>query len=235
MTAGGECWRAILAAATAAEAGTPSPRGLCVACVEVLAVAGVGITLMDPAAAAAAYASDVVTNRLEELQFALGEGPSVDAYTTGAPVAEPDLGAIGVGRWVGFCPAAVTAGFGAVFSFPMHVGAARIGTLTVYRVETMLGEDLYAAVFVVAEMITRLILAWQSDAPDGMLAAELDADGLYQAVVHQASGMISVQADVGVGEALALLRARSFASSRTVAHVAADVVARRIRFDDRAA
>jgi len=53
-----------------------------------------------------------------------------------------------------------------------------------------------------------------------------------RAVVHQAAGMISVQLDVDVAEALLRLRARAYALDRPMADVAADVVARRLRFDN---
>jgi hypothetical protein len=44
--------------------------------------------------------------------------------------------------------------------------------------------------------------------------------------------MISEQLHIDVGDALDLLRARSFASSRPAGGVAADIVARRICFDN---
>ena len=45
--------------------------------------------------------------------------------------------------------------------------------------------------------------------------------------------MVSVQLDVGVGEALVRLRGYAFANNRPLAEVAEDVVSRRLRFDDR--
>ncbi|MBV8992163.1 MAG: ANTAR domain-containing protein, partial [Pseudonocardiales bacterium] len=51
------------------------------------------------------------------------------------------------------------------------------------------------------------------------------------AEVHQATGMISVQLGISVGEAFARLRARAFADDRLLSELATDVVARRIRFD----
>jgi hypothetical protein len=232
MTTGPQRWRRILAVAEAGDGGA-APSGLCVACVEVLGITGVGITLLDPAKAAAGYASDQATQGLEELQFALGEGPTVDAYTAGRPVVEPDLAAGPPGRWVDFGRSALAAGIGGVFAFPLQIGAARVGTITLYRARPgMLDDDRYADTLVAADMVTRLILGWQADAPRGLLASELGHDGVYLSVVHQATGMVSVQLDVGVGEALARLRARSFATAQTVAQVAADIVARRTRFDD---
>jgi hypothetical protein len=210
-----------------------SPSALCAACAAAFDVAGVAITLMDPAAAAGGYASDIGTQRLEESQFDLGEGPTVDAFAAGLPVDEVDLTGAQPGRWMAFGPLAAAAGIRSVFSFPLQVGAARVGTLTIYRAKSGgVSDELYRGMLVVADMITRLLLAWQSQAPDGLLALELGQEDVYLAVVHQASGMISVQLDVGVGEALARLRAHAFANSRTVFDVASDVVARRTRFEN---
>jgi AmiR/NasT family two-component response regulator len=43
--------------------------------------------------------------------------------------------------------------------------------------------------------------------------------------------MISAQLDVGIEDAFARLRARAFANQRPLAELAAEVVARRLRFD----
>jgi hypothetical protein len=48
--------------------------------------------------------------------------------------------------------------------------------------------------------------------------------------VHQATGMISVQLSVTIGEAFARLRARAFADDRPLSELATDVITRRIRF-----
>jgi AmiR/NasT family two-component response regulator len=48
--------------------------------------------------------------------------------------------------------------------------------------------------------------------------------------VHQASGMVTVQAGVSIDEAFLMLRAHAFATGRPVAEVAKDVVERRLRF-----
>ncbi|KHD73897.1 ANTAR domain-containing protein, partial [Actinoplanes utahensis] len=53
-----------------------------------------------------------------------------------------------------------------------------------------------------------------------------------RAVVHQATGMVSVQLEAGPEEAFARLRAHAFAAERELEAVAADVVARRLRFDE---
>src|SRR5688500_4456017 len=77
--------------------------------------------------------SDAVSATIEELQFTLGEGPCVDAYSSGRAVTEPDLGAPLRPRWSAFTPAAVDAGARAVFGFPMQIGVTRLGALNLYR------------------------------------------------------------------------------------------------------
>ena len=74
------------------------------------------------------------------------------------------------------------------------------------------------------------MLVLQADAPGGTLAAELEAGADLHYPVHQASGMVSVQLGVSVGQALIRLRAYSFADDRPLADVAASVVARTLRF-----
>jgi hypothetical protein len=83
---------------------------------------------------------------------------------------------------------------------------------------------------VLAGVAARAVLALQADAPPGMLGAELEAGSDFRFVVHQASGMVSAQLDVTIGEALVRIRAFAFAHDRALNMVAEDVVARRLRF-----
>ena len=51
----------------------------------------------------------------------------------------------------------------------------------------------------------------------------------FHFVVHNAAGMVSVQEQISVTEALIRLRAFAFSHDRLLAEVAGDVVARRLR------
>jgi AmiR/NasT family two-component response regulator len=53
------------------------------------------------------------------------------------------------------------------------------------------------------------------------------------AAVSQASGMVSVQAECSVDQALALMKDRAIVHGETLEDIAAAVVAREIRFGDR--
>jgi AmiR/NasT family two-component response regulator len=82
-----------------------------------------------------------------------------------------------------------------------------------------------------ADVAARWILAAQAGVPAGELAAALDVGTDLRLVVHQASGMVSVQASIDVAEALVRLRAYAFATDRRLDDVAEDVVGRRLRFE----
>ena len=213
-------------------AGTRANR-LCEGCAEIMAMSGAGIMLMSGLVARGSVcSSNSVSALIEDLQFTLGEGPCVDAYHQDQPVLEPDLAEAEVARWLAFSPQALVAGVRAVFGFPMRVGAIRLGALNLYRDRPgQLDDEQFDDALVLSDVAARAVLAMQAKALPGALAVELEAGGDFRFVVHQASGMVSVQLDVSVGEALLRLRAYSFAHVRPLTEVAGDVVARRLRFD----
>jgi hypothetical protein len=81
-----------------------------------------------------------------------------------------------------------------------------------------------------ADIAAQSILALQAEAPPGQLAAELEVGADLHLVVHQASGMVSAQLGVGVGEALVRLRAYAFGHDLPLTEVARRVVDRALRF-----
>lgn len=175
-----------------------------------------------------------VSALIEELQYALGEGPCVDAYQQDRPVLEPDLAHPLTPRWLAFTGPALEAGVRSVFGFPLQVGAVRLGALNLYRDQPgPLTDDQHADALVMADVAAQAILVLQANAPAGKLAAELEAGADLHYVVHQASGMVAAQLDVSVGHALIRLRAYALGNDRSLTEVAQDVVARRLRFDAR--
>lgn len=206
---------------------------LCEVCAEITGMSGAGIMLMsDDVPRGSACTSDAVSALIEDLQFGLGEGPCVDAYHLDVPVLEPDLAAPVRHRWLGFTGPVLEAGARAVFGFPLQLGAVRLGAMNLYRnVPGPLTDDQHADALVMAGTATQVLLLLQAEAPPGQLAPSLEASSDLQHVVHQAAGMVSVQLDVTVGQALIRLRAHAFGNDRPLAEVARDVVARRLRFD----
>lgn len=211
-----------------------STKRLCEGCADVMGMSGAGIMLMSAGVPRGSVCtSNEVSALIGELQYTLGEGPSVDAYVQGWPVLEPDLADPSNDRWLGFSAPAVEAGVRAIFGFPLHVGSVRLGALDIYRARPgRLSDDQHADALVIADVAARALLVMQAQAPPGALAVELEAGGDFRYVVHQASGMVSVQLDVGVGEALVALRAHAFSSNRPLVDIAGDVLSRRLRFGE---
>jgi hypothetical protein len=176
-------------------------------------------------------ASDPATERVEELQALLGEGPGAEAWAGHRPVLVPDLAAA-TARWPAYTPAAADLGVRAVFAFPLQVGAARLGVLAIFRARPgqLSGGELRQALMF-AEVALTTLLDGQETAPPGAAANGLASAVERRAELFQAQGMVMVQLGVGLAEALARMRAHAYAQHRRLDEVAADVVARRLRFD----
>jgi hypothetical protein len=208
-------------------------RRLCAAAVPALAASGAGLSVMaDNEIRGLTTASDPAAERIEELQFVLGEGPCIDAFATRRPVLIPDLSDGPMGRWPGYTPAIRAAGVRAVFAFPLQVGAGRLGVLDVFRARPgpLLADELRQAL-TFAEVAVTTLLDGQSAAGPGTAADGLDQVMDSRAELFQAQGMVMVQLGIPISDALARIRAHAYAENRPLADVARDIVARRLRFD----
>jgi hypothetical protein len=206
---------------------------MCLAASEVLPASGVGVSVMsDEGALGVAAASDEVTRRLGELQIALGEGPCVDAFADSRPVLVPDLRERKAYRWPGYTGAATALGVRAVFSFPLQVGAARLGAMDVYRREEgILSDGALGLALAFAEVTVENLLDAQAGGGEPPTGDGLDhvLDANY--VIYQAQGMTMVDLGVSLAEALIRLRAHAFAEDRLLTEVAHDVVEGRLRLE----
>jgi GAF domain len=224
-------WARMLAEGPADGAGRS--RYICQLCTQLLGVTGAGLSLVTATGnRGVVCATDDVSARIEELQFTLGEGACVEAVTGGAPVMVVDLqvpGDVAAGRWPAFTEAAAAAGVRALFALPLRIGGISVGALDLYRdlPGSLTADQLSAAL--TAANAAAVALLQLGVAPDGAFADDMDGRADYQMQVHQASGMVKVQAGVTIEEALLMLRAHAFAVGRPVAEVAKDVVERRLR------
>lgn len=209
-------------------------KRLCAVSVEVTGTSGAGIMLMDgDLPQGSLCTSDGVSAAIEDLQYALGEGPCMDAFAQDRVVSEPDLADPRVPRWLAFAGPALDAGARAVFGFPLRVGAVRLGALNLYRDRPgPLTDDEHADALVMADVVAQAVLVLQANAPPGTLAATLVAGAEFHFVVHQAAGMVAAQLDTNVADALSRLRAHAFGHDLPLTQVAKDVVARRLSFSD---
>lgn len=205
----------------------PLPERLCRAAAPILGMDGATLLLVSEGVTDVHVIASTDANSPEDPQFALGEGPCFDAFTTGEAVLVGDLSS-GGGRWPILTPDVVHRGVRSASAFPLRVGAIRIGVLYLYRsTPGELSDDQLADGYALAEIATWILLEMQSGAEPGELGQGLDADWHHRAVVHQATGIISARLDVPLGEALARIRAAAFVEGRSSHELAGDIVAGR--------
>jgi hypothetical protein len=185
------------------------------------------------------------SEQLAEVQLTLGEGPCQDVLAAAAPVLASDLGdEDAVRRWPGFTTEARRLGAGAVFAFPLMIGAIRAGVLGLYRDSPgPLAGPALGDCLLLGDVATVLLVDGLGRGADGLgrgadgqengnvagPAGQPPALALHRAEVDQATGMLTVQLGVTVTEAYARLRAYAYAEDRRLADVAGDIVARRLR------
>ncbi|MEC4016999.1 ANTAR domain-containing protein [Streptomyces sp. H27-D2] len=111
--------------------------------------------------------SDEASARLDDLQFTLGEGPSLEAIHDGALCLETDLERASAQRWPVFAPAAVAAGVRAVFAFPLRLGAIHVGGMTAHlHTNGRLGQKMIADALAIADALTVHLLTLRPSPED---------------------------------------------------------------------
>jgi hypothetical protein len=213
-------------------AGGNGPSGEWTArCARVLGLDGVSVsTAAGAGGSELLWYSCPLSARLDDLQFTLGEGPSVEAARDGSLHLIADVRYLPRNRWAGFVPSAVGLGVRSVFALPLRLGAIRIGALTGHRGEAhALTEEGLDAALTLCDALTQSLL---SSPPSPARGRQEPPGALHRAVVHQATGMLSVDLGVDLATALDRLRAYAFAQDAPIVTVSRDVVTRRLRLAD---
>ncbi len=165
------------------------------------------------------HTTDDVARAVEDLQFTIGEGPSVDAAASGVPVllADTDERTAQTARWPALLSELAALDVRALFAFPIRVGDVALGTLDLYRHEP--GEltpgQVSVGVAVGAAVGGSLLL------PDSQGAR---ADLRYPMSVHRAAGMVMVQLGTSVDDALVRMRATAFEEGIEVTRIVSEVL-----------
>jgi hypothetical protein len=204
---------------------------LCRACVPVLGVDGAAVSVFYGGVTVGTFGSSgELSRRLDELQFTFGEGPCIEAVSSGRPVLVADLAKGDELRWPAFRDAVLDCGVRAVFALPVTFASGQVGALDLYRTSRGALTDLDYRGGVIAAQLAALPLRelmegtadWEA-AGDGEPGWEQLAS-LERVEVYQATGMIMEALGVRADEALVRLRALAFARGMTASEVAWAVV-----------
>lgn len=169
--------------------------------------------------------TDERTERLEDLQDMVGEGPSLHALRAGEPSV---LDRRAADAWPSLVSALLgQAGSGelpVIYAFPMRPRRSVLGVVTAHRADDAgLHLSLDEAQFL-ANAIGVAVL--------GELDPDDDGRWLTRDRISQATGMVIAQLSIPAPDALAVLRAHAYAAGLTLAEVAGRVVDRSLRFTD---
>lgn len=140
----------------------------------------------------------------------------------------PDLARIPHQRWPTLAAEAPALAARAVFCFPVAVGAIRLGVLTAVRRNPgpLSAVQVGDALALADALALRCLDGGERHLHDHHPTT---AHPLTRAVVHQATGMVSVQLAVSLPDALLRLRAYAYSSGRRITEICQDIVDRRLR------
>ena len=202
---------------------------VCRTAVEAMGSNGAGLTLLTKTNRGPICSHGQFASFGEELQFSLGEGPCGDAFDSGELIEVTDLSTGQGERWPMFSPAMTEAGVTSLASFPLRIGGARFGALTLYH--SSYGELSFEQVadgYVVAQIASHLIVAGQAQIGEDSVIPEIEAGFVRMESVHQATGMVMAQLGIGAEDALARLRGAAFGSGLTLLDMSIHIVLGRV-------
>jgi hypothetical protein len=172
-------------------------------------------------------ATDRRAELLENLQDVLGEGPCRDAFDSGRIHQSPLRRA--ASRWPQFIPAAekIIGPDGVLWSIPMRADGEVIGTISLYRLVPGRLAVSRAAARVLADAVAATLL---QDPLAYTLFTGPDQEGGWfsRGLVQQAAGMLAGQLEIGIGDALAILRSYAFVTDIQLTDVARHVLDRKL-------
>ena len=203
-------------------------REVCEAAVELLAVSGSGLLLVDEGRVQrSTVATDESGVQLEVHQEALGEGPCVDALMNDVTIATSDVTADD--RWPRLAKVLHGAGVRAVLGAPIHVGGQPVGSINAYRMDPYEWDDSDVAALGALSVIAGRVLSTALLASSKERVVEQLQEALQNRVaIERAVGFLMGRHRLGAVDAFERLRQRARSERRKVVDLAVDVLEGRI-------
>jgi hypothetical protein len=177
-------------------------------------------------------ATHPVSDRAVELEITVGVGPGMQALDDGDMMLVSDLANMGSNaRWPVLASMLVDLGVRAVFALPLALSDVTVGVLELYRCRPgpLSGAELADAQLFADYALQLLILGDRDPSGHEVDAVLTGALSTQWARVNQATGVISVQLQIGATQAYQRLRAHTFVTGLGLREVADAVLDGRIR------
>ena len=194
---------------------------------DLVGAAAVGLLLADNEGRLQFMAgSDENVKLLELFQLQAHEGPCLEAFRTGQPVININLGEAAT-RWPRFAPHANVAGFQSVHAFPMRLRNQAIGALNVFG-DTKGGDFSEGDVPIVqalADVAAISLLQERAVRRGEVLSEQLQGALNTRIVIEQAKGAVAQAQRISVDEAFTRIRSYARDNHRKLTDVAVSIVA----------
>jgi transcriptional regulator with GAF, ATPase, and Fis domain len=162
------------------------------------------------------------------MQLRAGEGPCVEAATSGRVVTVPDLDRVS-DRWPAFAADARQSGFASLHAIPMRLRDSTIGSLNLFRDRVgELNEPDAIAARTLTDIATISLLQQRLVEESAIAQAQLQRALDSRVVIEQAKGFLAQRNGLDMDAAFRVLRAHARSTHARLADVAADVVGGRL-------
>ncbi|HEV2783076.1 MAG TPA: GAF and ANTAR domain-containing protein [Actinophytocola sp.] len=198
---------------------------LAIRSVELLDVSAAAIMLADQRGGLQVMASSTEEAHLLELyQLQRNEGPCLDCFRSGRPVARPDLPAMRR-SWPVFTERLLELGFACAQALPMRLRSETIGALTIFRVdqEPLAEADLRLGQ-AMAHVATVGLLQERAIAARELLATQLQAALTSRIRLEQAKGMLAERTGLPMDQAFRAMRSYARSHNTRLGEVAAQII-----------
>ncbi|WP_067479195.1 GAF and ANTAR domain-containing protein [Actinomadura hibisca] len=195
-------------------------------CADLLEIEAAGILLADQRGGLHAMAAtDQRVQLLELLQRQEHDGPCLDVYRTGRPVACTDLATDR--RWPAFAAAARACGFSAVYGLPLRLRDQTIGAMNLLSTTPGgLSAEAVAIAQALADVATISVLTERVLQQQTTITEQLQGALNSRVLIEQAKGVLAAHHRLTVADAFVLLRAFARSRNRNLTEVATAVIDR---------
>ena len=193
--------------------------------VQLLNVDAAGIMLADPHGVLHVMASSTEEARLLELyELQNDEGPCLDCYRSGRPVARDDLPTMRT-SWPAFTEHMRGLGFRSAQALPMRLRAETIGALNLFRFQPgSLSEADLGIGQAMADVATVGLIQERAIAASELLATQLQTALSSRVQLEQAKGVLAQRAGLPMDEAFQVMRAYARSHNRRISEVAEQII-----------
>lgn len=193
--------------------------------VELLDVSAAGLMMSDQRGGLQVMASSSEEVRLLELvELQSDEGPCLECFRSGSPVAYDDLTSMRT-AWPTFTAAVEKAGFQSAEAIPLRLRKETIGALNIFRATqgSMTADDRQVA-RAFADMATIGLLQERVIATRDVLAEQLQSALNSRVLLEQAKGVLAERTGLGMEQAFLAMRSHARSTGQRLGVVAEQII-----------